>query len=85
VVRSNHAGTIGSKEAGFERERPEEMTLGIREWNGDGPGDELRRVWSSIRRNKLNGAEFHDTVERTESEAIPLRPRKTQRVAHGLV
>jgi hypothetical protein len=34
AVRGNDAATIGSKEAGFEIEGPEEMTLGIGKGNG---------------------------------------------------
>jgi hypothetical protein len=85
AVRSNNTATVGSEETGFEIERTEEMALGVGEWDGGGPGDELGRVRGSIRRNKLDGAKFHDTVERTEREAIPLRPPTTQRVAHRRV
>jgi hypothetical protein len=82
AMGSDNAATIGSKKAGFEIKRPEEMTVGTREWNRGGPGDEFRRVGGSIWQNKLNGAKLH---ERAEREAIPLWPPSTQRVTHRLV
>jgi hypothetical protein len=69
----------------LEVEGSEEMAFGVREWDGGGPSNKLGRVRGAIRSEELDGAEFHDAIERTEREAIPLWPPTTQRVAHGRV
>ena len=37
------------------------------------------------RRNKLDGAEFHDIVDRVDRKMIPLRPPATPGVTEGFV
>ena len=83
--RCNNAAMVRGKEAGLEVEVAEEMACRVGERDSGGPGNEFGRVGGPSRGEELDGAEFHNAVERAEREAVPLGPPAASRMTHGFI
>ena len=85
AMGSNDAAAVRRKKLGLEVERAKEVASGVRKWKGAGPSNELGCTGSASGGDKLDVAEFHDVVDRVDSETIPLRPPATPGVTEGFV
>jgi hypothetical protein len=69
----------------LEVERSEKVACGVRKWKGARPSNELGWVGGLDGRDKLNGTELHDVIDRVDREAIPLGPPAAPRVTQRFV
>jgi hypothetical protein len=66
-------------------EGSEEVACWVRKWKGARPSNKLGWVRCLDWRDKLNGTELHDVVDRVDREAIPLGPPAAPRVTQRFV
>jgi hypothetical protein len=69
----------------LEIERPVQEARRVGKGNGERPGNEPGRVGCLGRGKELDVAEFHNPVDRTVRETIPLWPPTAPRMTHGLI
>jgi hypothetical protein len=72
-------------ESGLKIEWSKQVTGKVGERKGSGPGNKFGWIRGLSWGDELDGAKFHDVVNRVDRTSIPLRPPAASRMTQGFV